>query len=258
MQQSTAFTDRSFEMDEKSWWDLWNSSFRKEDNWDEVSTELFGHVVRVIQLITGGAPPSILEVACGTGTLSRRLGFSSYHGLDLSAAAIEIAREKAVSLRLPAGATLPTYEAADFHEWPLPAEPFDLVLCVDAMSCFRDQQGVMRKLREGVCTGGYVVLTTVNPFVYNRLRRADGKRFQNGPVSHWLTRNELHGLIEKAGLRLEKSYTIMPRGNTGILRIVNSGKLERALGKQRSAALRKWKERAGFGQYRVAIARKVS
>jgi 2-polyprenyl-3-methyl-5-hydroxy-6-metoxy-1,4-benzoquinol methylase len=249
-------TDRSRAMDERSWWDLWNTSYRAEDNRDETSTELFAHVVALMQQVTQGGTSRILEVACGTGTLSRQLGFSSYHGLDISAAAIEIARQKAEAIPLRAGTSRPTYEAIDFHDWRLPLEPFDVVLCVDAISCFRDQPFTLRKMAEGARAGGSVLLTSVNPFVYNRIRRVGGVRLENGPVSHWLTRHELHGLVKLAGLTMERSYTIMPRGDMGILRVMNARRLNRAFGARGAAALRKVKERIGLGQYRVVVARK--
>ena len=257
MRNAAGFIERSSEMDERSWWNLWNGSFRAEDGRDETATELFNHVLGLFQEVTADRRLRVLEVACGTGTLSRRLGFASYHGLDLSSAAIDIASQKAPSLTLPPGVTAPTYESADFHEWPLPAEPFDMVLCIDAISCFRDQALVLRKMAQSVRCGGSILLTTVNPFVYNRIRRADGGRVQNGPVSHWLTRRELHALIEQAGLKLDRSYTIMPRGSRGILRFINSWRLDRALGQRGSTAFRRLKEQAGLGQYRVVVARKT-
>ena len=252
------FIERSWELEERNWWDLWNSSFRSEDNRDEVSSELFAHVLGLIREITCGLGCRVLEVACGTGTLSRSLPFSSYHGLDLSAAAIEIARQKAGSVALAPGASEPSYEAADFHDWLLPAEPFDLVMCIDAISCFRDQALVMKKIAQSVRPGGHVLITTINPFVYNRIRRADGGRLQNGPVSLWLSRRELNELFQQASLTVDRSYTIMPRGNIGILRLVNSWRLNRMLGSRGAAAYRRWKENVGLGQYRVMLARKAS
>lgn len=248
--------DRTRNMDERSWWDLWNTSYRADDNRDETSTELFTHVVDLIKQVTQGRPARILEVACGTGTLSRRLNFSSYHGLDISSAAIDLARQKAELMQLPASASRPTYEAADFHDWPLPTDGFDLVLCVDAVSCFRDQQFSLSKMAQGLPVDGVVVLTTVNPVVYNRIRRVGGVRLENGPVSHWLSRQELHGLIRRAGMVVERSYTIMPRGNMGFLRVMNSWRLNKALGRRGGAIFRRMKEQAGLGQYRVVVARK--
>jgi hypothetical protein len=112
-------------------------------------------------------------------------------------------------------------------------------------------------MAEGVRAGGYVVLTTLNPFVWERIRRPDGGRFQNGPVSHWLSRREFHALISRSDLNLVSSYTIMPRGNEGILRVINSWRLDGLLGPRAAGTWRKLKERMGLGQYRVIVARKT-
>jgi 2-polyprenyl-3-methyl-5-hydroxy-6-metoxy-1,4-benzoquinol methylase len=244
-------------MDEKAWWDFWNSSYRAGDEHGEIPNELFAHVAKVMKQISNGNKISILEVGCGTGTVSRLLQFSSYHGLDLSPAAIEIACCKAESIELPAGMNRPTYEAADFHDWPLPAKTFDTLLCIDAISCFRDQQLTLHKFAQSLSAGGTVVLTTINPLVYNRIRRTSTVRLENGPVSHWLSRRELHQLVERAGLTILRSYTIMPRGNMGFLRVINSPRLNRALGKRGASVFRRLKESAGWGQYRVVVAQKL-
>ncbi len=244
-------------MEERSWWDHWNTSYRAEDNRDVISTQLFSHVAAVVRDVTQRRLGRILEIACGTGALSRRLNFSSYHGLDISPAAIEMARGKLEELS-HGRTSLPTYEAADFHNWRPPPDPFDLILCVDAISCFRAQQLVTRKMAGMLRGGGLLIVTTINPVVYNRIRRVGGVRLENGPVSHWLSRRDLHDLIRQAGLSIERSYTIMPRGNMGWLRIVNSARLNEAFGPRRAAAFRRLKESVGLGQYRVVIARKGS
>jgi len=247
--------DRSRNMEEKSWWDLWNTSYRSADAPDENSVGLFAHVVK---LMRGIAPGRILEIACGTGTVSRSLEFTSYHGLDISAAAINIAQQKGQDFKFPAQSAKASYEAADFHDWALPAEGFDTVLCVDAISCFRNQEIVIKKMAQALRTNGLLLLTTVNPIVYRRIRRVGGVKLENGPVSHWLPRRELHSLVLQAGLVIERSYTILPRGNMGFLRIVNSHKLNRILGPGFAACLRALKEQIGLGQYRVLIARKLT
>lgn len=253
--QST-MTDRSREMDERSWWDLWNTSYRAEDNRDQISTELFAHVVSVMEQITRGHDSRVLEVACGTGTLSRQLKFSSYHGLDISPAAIEIARQKSQLMQSSANASQATYEAADFHSWSLPSQPFDVALCIDAISGFRDQQFTLSMIAKALRTGGNLLVVTPNPFVYNRIRRVGGVRLENGPVSHWHTARELHKLMKKAGLMVKRSYTIMPRGNMGVLRVINAPRLNRAFGAGGTAALRQLKEHTGLGQYIVIVATK--
>ncbi|MGA8223706.1 MAG: class I SAM-dependent methyltransferase [Candidatus Acidiferrales bacterium] len=244
-------------MDEKSWWDLWNTSHRTKENNDEVSSELFARAAVVINEITQSKSCRMLEVACGAGALSRKLVYSSYQGLDISPAAIELARQKSERISPPAGAGFPTYQVADFHDTPVPEQPFDIIVCVDAISCVRDQQLCMNKMAQSLRTGGHLVLTTVSPFVYNRIQRTQTVRLESGPVSHWLSRGELQTLIKRAGLKIERSYTIMPRGNLGILRIVNSWRLNSMLGPRAAPILKRLKEHLGLGQYRVVIARKA-
>lgn len=250
--------DRSRNMDEKSWWDLWNTSHRtKEDN-DPVSSELFMRTAGVINEITRNEPCRVLEIGCGAGTLSRLLTYRSYHGLDISPAAIEIAKHKSEHISRSTTSTPPTYEAVDFHDWPLASEPFDLAVCVDAVMCFRDQQLALRKIAQSLRTGGRLVLTAINPFVYTRIQRAQNNPFASGPVSRWLSGHELHKLIASAGLAIERFYTIMPRGQGGILRLVNARHVNEAFGPRSAAMVRRWKEQMGFGQYRVVVARKSS
>jgi 2-polyprenyl-3-methyl-5-hydroxy-6-metoxy-1,4-benzoquinol methylase len=249
-------TDRTREMDERAWWDLWNSSYRSEDNKDEISSELFSHVSALVNDLTKAGNCSVLEIACGTGSLSRLLDCSSYHGLDISPAAIKIACEKS-ALAPRAKGTSTTYEAADFHEWSLPPVSFDVAICVDAVMCFRDQQFVLNKIAQSLRTHGKLVLTAINPLVYNRIKRTQTVRLENGPVSHWVSHPELHTLVETAGLSFERSYTIMPRGNRGILRVINSRRVNQAFGAHGAAVLRRLKEQIGLGQYRVIVARKL-
>jgi len=248
--------DRSRDMDERSWWDLWNTSHRSKDDNDPVSSELFARAAAAVNRVTRKRDCRVLEVGCGTGTLSRMLEYSSYHGLDLSPAAIEIARQKSGRRSPLAPANSPTYEAADFHDWPLPAHPFDLVVCVDAIYLFRDQALAMGKIAQCVRPDGQVVITAINRFVYDRIQRTPSVRLESGPAAHWLTRGELHALVRQAGLVIEHSSTAMPRGNLGILRWVNSRRLNEAFGPRMAAIFRRLKELMGLGQYSIVIARK--
>jgi len=251
---SLVMTIESREPDEKSWWDHWNVSYRGQDDGGEVPNELFARTSSLVaEVMPGGG--RVLEVACGAGAMSRRLRYSSYHGIDISSAAIEIARQKFESVEgREAGATI--YEAADFHDWRLPSERFDVVLCVEAVAYFRDQAFSLKKMAQSLRPRGALVLTTINPFVYHRIKRTTKSPLKEGSISHWLTRAELHDLIDSAGLVLEQSYTIMPRGNRGILRIVNAARLNHAFGVGVAESLKRAKERVGLGQYRVVVARK--
>jgi 2-polyprenyl-3-methyl-5-hydroxy-6-metoxy-1,4-benzoquinol methylase len=256
MRDKSPTVDRSREMEEGAWWDLWNTSYRVKDKNDEVSNELFQRAAEAIDGISGDGKRRILEVACGTGILSRMIAYSRYHGLDLSAAAIEVARAKSSDNSPPAGASIPIYEAADFNEWPLPSGEFELVICIDAIPNFRDQLSAMKKMAQALRPGGHLVLTTVNRFVYQRIRRTGGVKLESGPVNRWLSRRELHSLMYQSGFVIAKSCTIMPRGNMGYLRILNSPRLNGLLGPQVESLLKRMKERIGLGQYSLVIARK--
>jgi 2-polyprenyl-3-methyl-5-hydroxy-6-metoxy-1,4-benzoquinol methylase len=252
---SPVMTDQPRDTEEKSWWDTWNVSYRAQDDGGKVPNELFARTAALVAEVAPSPGGRVLEVACGAGAMSRRLRYSSYFGIDISPAAIDIARQKIETTPLPdAGAT--TYESADFHDWPLPPEPFDIALCVDAVAYFRDQAFALKKMAQSLRPHGVLVLTTINPFVYHRIKRTAKSPLQEGSISHWLTRSELHRLVESAGLVLEQSYTIMPRGNLGILRIVNAARLNHAFGIGVAEVLKRAKERIGLGQYRVVVARK--
>ena len=256
MRSALATYDDSRVMDEQSWWDLWNISYRGQDQLDVVSSELFSRTVAIINGITEKESSRVLEVGCGTGTLSRMFTFSSYLGLDFSPAAVEIARERSWHSDRNIFNHPAKYEVADFCEWNAPADPFDVVICVDAIACIREQSLVMAKMARCLRSGGRLVMTTVNRFVYDRIRRSSSVKLQNGPVSHWLTSRELRQLVTQSGLTVERFETIMPRGNVGILRLVNSHRLNHAFGSRAADGLRSLKELIGLGQYLVVVARK--
>ena len=241
--------------DETNWWNLWNITHRSADAQDQTSTELFALVAAVIRTLDTGREKRILEVACGTGTLSRQLEFSSYQGLDVSPAAIEIARKKVALNASLSGSRPSSYEVGDIHTCTLSRSAFEIVVCVDAVAYFYDQRLALEKMAESLSPSGRVVLTTINPFVYNRIRRTAQTPLREGSISHWLTRRELHELVSSAGLVIERSYTVLPRGNRGILRLINSPKVNELFGAKSVAFLRRAKEQLGLGQYRVIVAR---
>jgi SAM-dependent methyltransferase len=256
MQIRSPMTDRSRTMNETSWWDFWNTSYRTKDQDDPIACELFTRIAAVVNKIQQNGPCRILEIGCGAGSLSRLLKCSSYHGVDLSPAAVEVARRRSGDIERSPGINLPTYEAADFHDWPLPSQPVDVAVCLDAVAYFRDQHLAVSKIARSLRNSGTLVLSTINPFVYHRIRRTSTRPIEEGPVSRWLSRRELHALIETAGFAIERSYTIMPRGNMGVLRLLNSHRLNTALGPRVEAALKGLKEDMGLGQYRIVVARK--
>lgn len=257
MKNPRRMSDQTRSMDERAWWDRWNTAYRADEKDGEIASELFARAAAIVNEMTGKGDGRVLEIACGTGSVSRLVSCSTYHGLDMSPAAVDIARHKSESVQCQAGCAALTFEVADFHEWPVPTGFFDVAICVDAIISFRDPALVMWNLAQSLRIAGALVLTTINPFVFSRIRPTQLTPLEEGPVSHWLSRSELHRLITSAGFNVERSFTIIPMGNMGFLRLINARRVNRAFGPRSAAAYKCFKERFGLGQFRIVVARKV-
>jgi SAM-dependent methyltransferase len=189
--------------------------------------------------------PRILEVGCSTGWLAPKLAaLGSYEGWDISDGAVELARRNHPSCR---------FETVDIHDVGFGGQPFDVVVCVDAVAYFRDQDAALTNARSLLAPGGYLVLTTVNPYVYSRMSWIGPPG--EGQVRKWLTKSDLRDLLERTSFQLSASWTILPDGDQGVLRWINSRKLNTPvwalLSTQRVEHV---KEAFGLGQYRVVVA----
>ena len=100
-----------------------------------------------------GPGVSVLEVGCGVGgpgnLLTRELG-CDYVGVDLSASAVAIARERADGLPC---------RFATAHVPPLPAGSFDVVLLLETMLAFEDKDALVREIAAALRPGGRFAFT---------------------------------------------------------------------------------------------------
>jgi hypothetical protein len=106
--------------------------------------------------------------------------------------------------------------------------------------------------------GGYLILTTVNGFVVNRLGSAVWEPWPREHIEQYLDMKGLKRLL-RSPFRVRQATTVLPLGDAGILRLINSHKLNKALSRlipQRS--LDALKERAGFGYFLLVLAQKTS
>jgi SAM-dependent methyltransferase len=100
-----------------------------------------------------GRGTTVLEVCCGVAgpgrLLVRELG-CDYLGVDASASAVSIARERAADLPCRfAVAQVP----------PLPAGPFDVVLLLETMLAFADKDALVRAVAAALRPGGRFAFT---------------------------------------------------------------------------------------------------
>jgi 2-polyprenyl-3-methyl-5-hydroxy-6-metoxy-1,4-benzoquinol methylase len=229
-------------------WDDWNSSYRQHTALDETTARLGDAVVDAVR---AHAPPhaSIVEVGCGTGWLAPRLAAlaSHYEGWDLSPAAIRLASQHAPTLH---------FEVRDLQRGESWDRVFDVVVMVDAIAYFTNQDAAVAAVRRLLAPGGHLVLSTVNPIVYRRLSWVGPPG--EGQVRQWLTRGELVRLLERHDLKPGETRTILPAGDRGFLRWVNARKLNRPVEALVSARrLVRAKERLGLGQYRLLVAQRA-
>ena len=97
--------------------------------------------IRALAVQAGIAPGvSVLDLCCGVAGpgrfITRELG-CTYLGVDLSASAIDIARERAGDLPC-------RFEVASIP--PIPAGPFDVVLLLETMLAFRDKEALLQEV----------------------------------------------------------------------------------------------------------------
>jgi len=110
--------------------------------------------IRALAVEAGvGSGVKVLDLCCGVGGpgcfLTRELA-CSYLGVDASASALAIARERAGDLPC---------RFATAHVPPLPAGSFDVVLLLETMLAFEDKDALMREIAAALRPGGRLAFT---------------------------------------------------------------------------------------------------
>jgi SAM-dependent methyltransferase len=136
---------------------------------------------------------SVLDVCCGVAgpgrLIARELG-CDYLGVDYSASAIDIARERSVGLRC-------RFEVARVP--PLPSGPFDVVLLLETMLAFPDKAGLLREVRRVLPDGGRFAMT----FEEGRPLSTQERAAMPDADTVWLTPlTEMVRLLADAGFRV--------------------------------------------------------
>jgi len=204
----------------------------------------------ILGLIRGLAleRPRILDLGCGKGWFTERLAdVGEAHGIDLSPEAIAGAKARRPDI---------TYLAGSVYEAPLPKSYFDVVVSQEVIAHVEDQQGYVNLAAELLKPGGYLIITTGNKFVMDRLGDVGWHTYPPEHIERELYRGQLHKMLS-ARFDVVKHLTIVPIGSRGILRLVNSHKLNslaRWIVPQQK--FDEWKERAGLGWQMIVFARR--
>jgi SAM-dependent methyltransferase len=142
-----------------------------------------------------GPGVSVLDLCCGVAGpgrfITRELG-CAYLGVDYSASAIDIARERAGDLPCRfAVARVP----------PVPPGPFDVVLLFETMLAFEDKETLLDGISRALKTGGRFAFTLEEGLP---LTDAERERMPD-PDTVWLTPLEdVLGCLERVGLTVRR------------------------------------------------------
>lgn len=230
---------------QRSFWNEWNSAHR-EQVVGPVSQRQCAEILGWMQAL-GRRDLDLIDIGCGTGWLCKQLlPYGRVTGTDLADEVIERAKSRVPTAKFFAG----DFMALDFG----PAS-FDVVTTLEVLTHLHDQPAFVRKIADVLRPGGWLMLATQNRFV---LERNDIPAAKPGQLRHWVDAKELRALLAPH-FAIEKLFTVTPVGDRGILRLVNSVKLNQlagaVFGARRVTAA---KEALGFGWTLMALARKRS
>lgn len=230
----------SFETQRQYWNERWTK--HPAPNWFQ--TRRGEAVLRLIEGLTL-ENPKILDYGCGTGWFTAELArFGDAIGVDLSEVAIEEARRRYSG---------PTFLAANLFELSLPESAFDVVVSQEVIAHVADPHEYLGRITKMLKPGGYLVLTTANKIVMDRLSEPKGPE---GHIELWLSPRGVRRMLAPS-YELLSLTTIIPRGDRGFLRIVNSQLLHAVLWRLfTEARVQRFKEWAGWGYTIIALARK--
>lgn len=164
------------------------------DDLDQYHFEKLHHLLRFVPF-DGMRGRRVLDVGCGAGVDLARFarGAASVTGVDLSPAAIDLARANFEQQGLSGGLCVANGEAL-----PFPADSFDLVLAHGVVQYTSDSQRLVDECRRVLAPGGEAILQ-----VYNRVSWLNalsklmkvGLEHEDAPVLRKLSAGEFRRLL---------------------------------------------------------------
>jgi 2-polyprenyl-3-methyl-5-hydroxy-6-metoxy-1,4-benzoquinol methylase len=229
---------------------FWNSHWQQWQERRVLNEWTERRAAEILSLIQGLSlqRPRILDLGCGLGWFTERLaGLGEAHGIDLSAKAIAAAQARRPDIN---------YLAGNVYSAPLPRDHFDVVVSQEVISHVEDQPKYLERAAEVLKPGGHFIVTTGNKYIMDRLGEVGWLEYPSEHIERELYRGQLKKMLAPRFTVL-KDFTIIPQGSRGILRLVNSHKLNWLASKiLPQEKLEAWKERAGLGWQMIVLARK--
>lgn len=132
---------------------------------------------------------------------------------------------------------------------------FDVIVTLEVLSHVRDQKGFIRKLASHLRPGGHLMLATQNRLVLENYNAVPPPA--PGKLRRWVDKHELVDLLAPEFQRLEL-FTVSPIARLGIMRWVNSRKINAPIRAVFGDRLERFKERAGLGWTLMSLSRKCA
>jgi 2-polyprenyl-3-methyl-5-hydroxy-6-metoxy-1,4-benzoquinol methylase len=232
--------------------EAWNAWIKKHipvrDGRVESSATRAGHGETVLKLLRSLSllNPDILDVGCANGWLSGKLAsLGRVTGIDISDKAIAEAKHMFPNVE---------FIEDDFMNIDLPTKRFDVAVSCQVIGVVHNQREFVNRLAFVLKQGGWLILLCPNKFVWDRMEYT--KDLPDEIPDGRLYRRDLKNLLRDR-FTVVHSETVMPDGRRGILRVVNSyrinGALETIINRKMIIRL---KQRVGLGKSLVILARK--
>jgi 2-polyprenyl-3-methyl-5-hydroxy-6-metoxy-1,4-benzoquinol methylase len=226
---------------QQSFWNHWNASYR-EKAIDCVSMRQAEVVCGWLDTL-GRNDLDIMEVGCGAGWFCPELAcFGRVIGTDLSDEVLARAQDRTPDV---------TFVSGDFMNLDFGVEAFDVVVALEVLSHVANQQAFVSKLASHLRPGGHLMLATQNRFVLQNFNRVPPP--SPGQLRRWFDRRELRELLEPE-FEVMELFSVTPRANRGIMRLVNSRKVNRPIRAIVGDRIEKIKEEMGLGWTLMTLA----
>lgn len=230
--------------DQREMWNRWNAAAREHAQ-GETSQRQAAQVEAWLRAL-GRRDLDLIDVGCGAGWMCERLlPFGRVTGTDLADDVLARAQQRLPAVR---------YVAGDFMRIDLPERGFDVAVTLEVLSHVADQPAFLARIARLLRPGGLLMLATQNRPVLERWS-AIGMP-EPGQIRRWVDARGLRALLRPCFEVLQLG-SLKPVGDQGLLRLVNSVKVNRVLGLIVPAArLERLKERMLLGHTLMVLARR--
>lgn len=221
--------------EQRAMWNRWNAEYRERTQ--GVVPRRQAALVEQWMERMARRDLALIDIGCGAGWLCERLTpFGRVTGTDLADDVLARARQRLPQVEFIAG---------DFMELEFPENHFDVAVSLEVLSHVPDQGAFIQRIARLLRPGGVLMLATQNRPILERSSEIGMP--EPGQVRRWVDAKGLRRLLAPH-FELAELTSILPHGDQGLLRLVNSVKINRALRFLVSAqAIERAKERLLLG-----------